>query len=96
MRIDVEGEGYRLAYRVAADNLRLGINVIADSCNPIDLTRREWVNVAVKENVGYVNIEVACSDLTEHQSLTENQLHTSPQEQKIGDLCAFLEPRHVQ
>ena len=39
---DVQGEGYRLAYRVAADNLRLGLNVVADSCNTIELTRREW------------------------------------------------------
>ena len=30
----VEGEGYRMAYRIAAENLRLGIEVIAASCNP--------------------------------------------------------------
>lgn len=36
---NVEGEGYRLSYRIAADNLKLGISVVADSCNPIDLTR---------------------------------------------------------
>ncbi len=40
--VKVEGGGYRLAYRIAADNLRLGIDVIADSCNPSELTRREW------------------------------------------------------
>jgi len=45
--IDVQGEGYQLAYRAAADNLRLGISVAADSCNPIELTRREWERVAV-------------------------------------------------
>src|SRR6188474_787103 len=44
--IAVEGEGYRLAYRVAADNLRLGVSVVADSCNPVELTRREWEMVA--------------------------------------------------
>src|SRR5262249_8797778 len=38
--IDVQGEGYRLAYRVTADNLRLGVSVVADSCNPLELTRR--------------------------------------------------------
>ena len=27
--------------RIAADNLRLGISVVADSCNPIELTRDE-------------------------------------------------------
>ena len=39
--VDVQGEGYRLAYRIAADNLRLGVSVVADSCNPTELTRRE-------------------------------------------------------
>ena len=34
-RINVEGEGYRLAYRMTADNLQLGNNVVADCCNPI-------------------------------------------------------------
>ncbi|HQE58364.1 MAG TPA: AAA family ATPase, partial [Spirochaetota bacterium] len=39
---DVQGEGYRLSYRIAEDNLRLGVSVIADSCNPWNLTRSEW------------------------------------------------------
>ena len=37
--VAVTGEGYRLSYRVAADNLQLGVSVVADSCNPIELTR---------------------------------------------------------
>lgn len=64
---DVEGEGYRLAYRIAADNLRLGTSVVADSCNPLELTRREWECVAREAGVHYVNIEVACSDAREHR-----------------------------
>ena len=35
----VEGEGYRLSYRIASDNLELGNIVVADSCSPIKLTR---------------------------------------------------------
>jgi predicted kinase len=31
--------GYRVAYAVAEDNLRLGRTVISDSVNPIQLTR---------------------------------------------------------
>lgn len=65
--LDVEGEGYRLAYRIAADNLRLGTSVFADSCNPIELTRREWENVAWDAGVRFVNIEVVCSDPREHR-----------------------------
>jgi len=76
--IDVRGEGYRLAYRVAADNLRLGISVVADSCNPIESTRREWERVAVGTRARYVNIEVVCSDPREHRRRVETRLGTVP------------------
>ena len=66
-RFKVEGEGYRLAYRLAADNLSLGNNVIADSCNPIELTRREWNEVAANAGAKSINIEVICSDKAEHK-----------------------------
>jgi predicted kinase len=71
--IDVQGEGYRLAYRVAVDNLRLGVNVVADSCNPIELTRREWEKVALDAKAEYVNIEVVCSDPIEHRRRVESR-----------------------
>lgn len=71
--VQVEGEGYRLAYRVAADHLRLGLSVIADSCNPVELTRREWEAVATSNNARFVNIEVVCSDQTEHRQRVEGR-----------------------
>lgn len=70
---DVKGEGYRLAYRIAADNLRLGLDVIADCCNPWNLTRKEWENVAKKEQVSCINIEVSCSDVIEHRRRVEGR-----------------------
>ena len=76
--IDVQGEGYQLAYRVAADNLRLGISVAADSCNPIEWTRREWERVARDTGARHVNIEVVCSDLREHRRRVETRLSTVP------------------
>ena len=72
-QIQVEGEGYRLAYRVAADNLRLGLSVIADSCNPIKLTRREWEQVAIDAKADFRNIEVVCSDKPEHRRRIEDR-----------------------
>jgi len=69
----VEGEGYRLSYRIAADNLRLGNSVVADSCNPIKLTRREWQEVALSCNSSYTNIEVICSDIEEHKKRTKER-----------------------
>ena len=71
--IDVQGEGYRLSYRVAADNLRLGISVVADSCNPIVLTRNEWEQVATDSEADFVNIEVVCSDKVEHRKRVETR-----------------------
>ena len=76
--VDVQGEGYRLAYRIAADNLRLGVSVVADSCNPIELTRREWEQVALQTQARYVNIEVICSDADEHRRRVEKRVSTVP------------------
>ncbi len=70
---EVHGEGYRLAYRIAADNLASGLNVVADLCNPWDLTRREWDEVARESGAGWVNIEVVCSDKCEHKRRTETR-----------------------
>ena len=74
----VQGEGYRLAYRIAADNLRLGMSVIADSCNPIEFTRREWEQIALEIQARHINIEVICSDIHEHRRRVENRMCTVP------------------
>ena len=63
----VQGEGYRLAYRIAGDNLALGKSVIADSCNPWKMTRNEWEAVALSHNALFINIEIICSDQEEHR-----------------------------
>jgi predicted kinase len=70
---EVEGEGYRLAYRIAADNLKLGFNVVADSCNPIELTRREWQSVATDNAADFINIEVICTSIDEHRRRIESR-----------------------
>jgi predicted kinase len=76
--VQVEGEGYRLSYRIAADNLKLGIDVVADSCNPIELTRREWEKVAHDTRSTFVNIEVICSDIREHRRRIDSRLPDIP------------------
>jgi len=75
---DVQGEGYRLSYRIAEDNLRLGNSVVADSCNPWNLTRDEWQNTALMSNADYVNIEVICSDEIEHRRRIESRKSDIP------------------
>ena len=74
--VAVQGEGYRLAYRVASDILKEGVSVVADSCNPIELTRREWEQVALDVGARYVNIEVICSDTQEHRRRIETRTST--------------------
>lgn len=71
---DIAGEGYELSYRIAADNLRLGINVVADSCNPIIFTRKKWEKVAENSNSVFINIEVICSDKNEHRKRIETRI----------------------
>lgn len=60
-------EGYQLGYALARDNLRLGLSVVADSVNPIGITRQAWRQVALDLNCAYVEIEVSCSDPERHR-----------------------------
>lgn len=69
----VEGEGYRLSYRIAYDNLLVGNSVVVDCCNPIELTRNEWNDLARKTLSNYINIEVICSDKQEHKNRIEER-----------------------
>ena len=76
--VGVQGEGYELCYRIAADNLRLGLDVIADSCNPIELTRRAWEQVSIECGARHVNVQVVCSDLREHRRRVEGRESSIP------------------
>lgn len=63
--------GYRVAYAIAEDNLRIGRTVIADSVNPLRVTRDAWVDVAKRAGVSAVEIEVTCSIPEEHRRRVE-------------------------
>ena len=69
----LDESGYCIGYAVAEDNLRLGRTVVADSVNPIKVTRDAWTTVASRVLVKAVEIEVICSDLTEHQRRVETR-----------------------
>jgi len=69
----IEGEGYRLSYHLAKDNLALGNDVIADSVNPWKLTRDEWNQVAKSVGAHYINIEIICADQKEHKKRVETR-----------------------
>jgi predicted kinase len=68
---EIDDLGYRVAYAIAEDNLRLGRTVIADSVNPLPITREAWRSVATRAGVGAVEVEVVCSDSAEHRRRVE-------------------------
>jgi predicted kinase len=66
-------EGYMVCYALAAENLRLGLTVIADSVNSIQITREAWRDVANQANASFVEVELICSNAVEHQKRVETR-----------------------
>lgn len=69
----VTTEGYVIAYCLAEENLNAGRTVIADSVNPLWLTRNAWRSVATQAGVPIVEVEVVCSNLEEHRRRVETR-----------------------
>src|SRR5262245_15317238 len=69
---------YEAAYRIASDNLRLGVDVVADSVNSIMVTRGSWREVALSAGLPFVEIEVICSNKEEHRQRVETRTTDIP------------------
>ena len=74
----LDDAGYRAAYAVAEDNLRLGHNVIGDSVNPWMLTRDAWRTAGVRAGARVVEVETVCSDRQEHRRRVESRASDVP------------------
>lgn len=59
--------GYVVAHALAADHLRQGLTVLADSVNPLEITRDGWRGVALAAGVPSLDVEIVCSDVAEHR-----------------------------
>ncbi|PDT09107.1 AAA family ATPase [Rhizobium sp. M1] len=70
---DIGPAGYVVAYGIAEDNLTLGRMVIADSVNPLTITREAWLAVAARSDVIAAEVEVICSDKSEHRRRVETR-----------------------
>ncbi len=70
---DIGPAGYMAAYRLAADNLRLGRAVIADSVNPLNVTRDAYRAVAERAGVRCLDVEIICSDRAVHRHRVETR-----------------------
>lgn len=81
-------EGYMVCWAQAAENLKLGLTVVADSVNSIKVTRDAWQDVANNISVPFIEVELVCSNLVEHQKRVETRQadikgHKLPSWQKV-------------
>ncbi|MFE3031507.1 AAA family ATPase [Streptomyces canus] len=59
--------GYVVGYALAEEHLRQGLTVIAESVNPLAVTRDAWRDTAVRAGAPVLEVEVVCSDPDEHR-----------------------------
>lgn len=76
--VSLDDAGYRAAYAMAEDNLRLGHTVVADSVNPVAATRNAWIEVAKRAGADFVQVEITCTDRHEHRRRVETRLPDIP------------------
>jgi len=76
--VSLNDTGYRVGYAIAEDNLRLGHIVIADSVNPLPVTRDAWLDVANRTHVTAAEVQVECSDDREHRRRVDQRLEDAP------------------
>lgn len=74
----IDDLGYRVAYAIAEDNLRLGRTVVADCVNPLAITRDAWMEVATRAQAPAIEVEVKCSDAAEHRRRVEERVTDIP------------------
>lgn len=79
--------GYQVAYSLATDLLRAGHDVIADSVNPLRITRRAWADAAISASAWSINVEVVCSDVGLHRYRVET---------RTSDLAGLMVPTWAQ
>ena len=75
---DVGPAGYGVANALAEANLVGGRVVVADCVNPVAESRLAWRGVAVRALVRLIEVEVVCSDLTEHRRRVEERTSDIP------------------
>ncbi len=69
----MDGKGYAVGQAIAASLLRQGFGVIADSVNPIALTRAAWRDVGLSIGVPFIDVHVVCTDAAMHRERLETR-----------------------
>lgn len=65
--------GYAVAYELAQEQLQLRLDVIVECVNPIALTRDSWCEIAAENGAAILEVEVVCSDESEHRRRVETR-----------------------
>ncbi len=73
-----EDAGYAIACAIASDNLCGGKVVIADSVNPLPVTRDAFLAVAQECGAAAIEVEVICSDPIMHRHRVETRASDIP------------------
>lgn len=61
------GLGYGVTQAVASDLLSQGLRVLVECVNPLKITRDAWREVATSTGAHLVEVELVCSNPTEHK-----------------------------
>ncbi|MDF8265539.1 2-C-methyl-D-erythritol 4-phosphate cytidylyltransferase [Luteipulveratus flavus] len=82
--------GYAIAFEVAGDQLALGTSVVADTVNPLLVTREAWRAVAARHDARVLEIELVCSDPAVHEARVTGRVpdiegHVDPTWQEVRD-----------
>lgn len=80
---EMEGAGYDVAMAVVSDNLKNGLSAVADSVNPLGITREAWRHTATSAGASYLEVEIVCSDREEHRRRVEG---------RQGDIAGLILP----
>lgn len=80
---DLRDWTYRAGQAVAEDNLRLGLEVVADCVNDWTAAREGWAAAAARAGVEAVFVEVVCGDPAEHRRRVET---------RVGDVAGLTLP----
>ncbi len=65
--------GYEVGYALTRQQLRLGLDVVAECVNPLRITRDAWRRTAADAEADIAEVEMICSDPGEHRRRAENR-----------------------
>lgn len=79
--------GYEVAYDVAADQLRIGLDVVAESVNALGITRDAWRDAGIAVGARVIEVEIVCSNVDEHRRRAE---------ERVTDVTGLVKPTWKQ